>query len=404
MTAQGTPDVRAPERRLDFTPTPAMDAIRGEIRELLDAVLPPDWQGSGFLPMDVRPEHFELSRTLDRALAQRQLLAPSWPVQYGGRGLTPYEQFALFEELGYHLAPRMTTISVDLVGPVLIHYGSDEQRARWLSAIANDGQIWCQGFSEPGAGSDLTSLTTRAERAGDEFRINGQKIWTSMAHRAEWMILLARTSTDLPRGRGLSLFLVPVDAPGIEIRPIHDAGGEHMLNEVFLSDVRIPVSQLIGEENRGWHYATTLLQYERGDVLLVGQYRRLLDDLEHALRDAPDRDAASHRTLLAECEIEWSIGRLLTLRVVDLHARGLMPDMEASVTKLFMTEAYQRLAAVATRVIGARALLHSDDALAALGGRIRQAVISSTIGTVMGGTSEVQRTIIATRGLGLPRG
>ena len=392
---------------MEFAPTAAMEDIGREIREVLDAVLPCDWQGSGFLPMDVRPEHFELARSLDRALAARNLLAPSWPERYGGRGLTPYEQFALFEELGYRLAPRMTTISIDLVGPVLIHYGSDEQRARWLPAIANDAQIWCQGFSEPGAGSDLTSLTTRAEREGDDYVINGQKIWTSMAHRSEWMILLARTSTELPRGRGLSLFIVPTDSPGIEIRPIRDVGGEHMLNEVFLQDLRVPASQLIGEENRGWHYATTLLQYERGDVLLVGQFRRLLDDIERALRaDEPHAQrAAAARALLAQCEIEWNVGRLLTLRVVDLHARGGgMPDMEASVTKLFMTEAYQRLAAIATRVVGARATLHHDDPLAPLGGRIGQAVLSSTIGTVMGGTSEVQRTIIATRGLGLPRG
>ncbi len=391
---------------MEFAPTVAMGEIRREIRAAIEAVLPAGWQGSGFLPMDVRPEHFELARTLDRALAARHLLAPSWPVRYGGRGLTPYEQFALFEELGYHLAPRLTTISVDLVGPVLIHYGSDEQRARWLPAIATEAQIWCQGFSEPGAGSDLTSLATRAERQGDVFVINGQKIWTSMAHCAEWMILLARTSSELPRGRGLSLFLVPTDAPGIEIRPIRDAGGEHMLNEVFFRDVRVPTDQLVGQENEGWRYATTLLQYERGDVLLIGQFRRLLDDIERTISDGPHDGAGTDqvRALLADCEVEWNVGRMLTLRVVDLHAKGALPDMEASVTKLFMTESYQRLAAVALRLGGLGATLHYGDARAPLGGRIVQAVVSSTIGTVMGGTSEIQRTIIATRGLGLPRG
>ncbi len=391
---------------MDFAATTAMDEIRIEIRAAIETVLPAGWQGSGFLPMDVRPEHFELARALDRALAARRLLAPSWPVQFGGRGLTPYEQFALFEELGYHLAPRLTTISVDLVGPVLIHYGSDVQRARWLPAIATEAQIWCQGFSEPGAGSDLTSLTTRAERVGDVFVINGQKIWTSMAHCSEWMILLARTSTELPRGRGLSLFLVATNAPGIEIRPIRDAGGEHMLNEVFFRDVRVPVDQLVGEENDGWRYATTLLQYERGDVLLIGQFRRLLDDIERQLSQCALgwRRSNSMRALLADCEIEWNVRRLLTLRVVDMHARGALPDMEASVTKLFMSEAYQRLAAIALRLGGPMASLRYNDERAPLGGRIEQAIISSTIGTVMGGTSEIQRTIIATRGLGLPRG
>jgi alkylation response protein AidB-like acyl-CoA dehydrogenase len=381
-----------------------MEAIRSEIRSVIEPVLPPGWQGSGFLPMDIPPEHFDLARRIDRALAARNLLAPSWPVAYGGRGLTPYEQFALFEELGYRLVPRLTTISVDLVGPVLIHYGTDEQRARFLPAIANDAQVWCQGFSEPGAGSDLTSLTTRAERRGDAYVVNGQKIWTSMAHVAEWMILLARTSLELPRGRGLSLFVLPTDAPGIEIRPIHDAGGEHMLNEVFFRDVAIPVSQLVGEENSGWRYATTLLQYERGDVLLIGQFRRLLDDLHRTLASpALDGRSVHARRVLADFEVEWAVGRLLTLRVVHLHASGALPDMEASVTKLFMTEAYQRLAAAASRLAGLAGTLHHRDAAAPLGGRIEQAVTSSTIGTVMGGTSEVQRTIIATRGLGLPR-
>src|SRR3990170_4757331 len=265
---------------MDFEPTPEMDQIRSEIREVLGAALPPDWQGSGFLPMDVRPEHMDLARELDRTLAARKLLAPAWPVEYGGRGLTPYEQFALFEELGYALVPRLCTISVDLVGPVLIHYGSDEQRRRHLSAIANEALIWCQGFSEPAAGSDLTSLRTRAERKGDFYLVNGQKIWTSGAHYSQWIVLLARTGTEESRSRGLSLFLVPIDSPGIQIRPIYDASDERMLNEVFFENVQVPLENLVGNENEGWRYATTLLQYERGDALLVGQFRRLLDDLE----------------------------------------------------------------------------------------------------------------------------
>src|SRR3990172_6589753 len=214
---------------MDFAPTVDMERIRQEIREALAAVLPAHWQGSGFLPMDVRPEHLDLARHLDRSLAGKKLLAPAWPEAWGGRGLTPYEQFALYEELGYALAPRLTTISVDLVGPVIILYGTAEQKRRHLPAIANDAVIWCQGFSEPGAGSDLTSLRTRAERKGDRYVVNGHKIWTSMAHRSEWMILLARTGAEDSRARGLSLFLLPAASPGIDIRPIQDAIGEHAL-------------------------------------------------------------------------------------------------------------------------------------------------------------------------------
>ena len=385
---------------MDFAPTPEMTAIRGEIREVLAEVLPTGWQGSGFLPMDVVPEHYELARDLDRRLAERRLLAPAWPEAYGGRGLTPYEQFALYEELGHALAPRMTTISVDLVGPVIILYGSDEQKRHHLPAIANEAVIWCQGFSEPGAGSDLTSLQTRAQRQGDRYIVNGHKIWTSMAHRASWMILLARTGEADSRARGLSLFLLPTGAPGIDIRPIHDAFGEHALNEVFFTDVAVPVEDRIGEENEGWRYATTLLQYERGDALFVGQFRRLLDDLRAGVRAGSPRA----RSLLAQHEIDWQVGRTLTLLVVSMQANGLHPDREASQTKLFVSEAYQRLGATAQRLAGMYGNLTHREPRAPLGGRIEQGVISSTTATLIAGTSEIQRTIIATRGLGLPRG
>ena len=391
---------------MDFRPTPEMDAIRREIRGVLSEALPVNWQGSGFLPMDVRHEHMELARSLDRTLAKRNLLAPAWPVEYGGRGLTPYEQYALFEELGHALAPRLTTVSVDLVGPVLIHYGSDHQRAQHLSAIANDAVIWSQGFSEPQAGSDLTSLQTRAERSGDVYVVNGQKIWTSMAHISDGIILLARTGTSESRGRGLSLLLVPTDSPGISIRPLVDATEEHMLNEVFFENVQVPAENLIGNENEGWRYATTLLQYERGDALLLGQFRRLLDDLATAVKERRPGWSGSFAAsqLLAQCEIDLEIGRLFTLKVVDMYSREQMPDTEASITKLFMTEAFQRLAEVARHIAGLGSALTPSDRLAPLGGRIQSTVVAVTTGTIMGGTSEIQRNIIATRGLGLPRG
>ena len=383
-----------------------MERIRSEIRETVAAVLPPDWQGTGFLPMDVRPEHFSLARELDKRLAARRLLAPAWPEELGGRGLTPYEQFALYEELGFALAPRLTAISVDLVAPVLLLYGSDEQRKRHLPAIANDAQIWCQGFSEPGAGSDLTSLRTRAERKGDHYIVNGHKIWTSMAHRSEWMILLARTGAEDSRGRGLSLFLLPTASAGIDIRPIYDATGEHALNEVFFEDVEVPVENLVGKENEGWKQATTLLQYERGDALFIGQFHRLLRDLAGELRrhNHGHRETTATRALLGQHAIDWEIGRLLTLRVVSMQAKGLLPDQEASQAKVFMSEAFQRLGTTAQRLAGLYGNLNHREPRAPLGGRIEPSVISSTTATIIAGTSEIQRTIIATRGLGLPRG
>jgi len=382
---------------MDFRETPQMQAIRQEVRDVLRRALPPGWQGSGFLPMDVTPEHMEVARAVDRALAERRLLAPAWPEEYGGRGLGPYEHYALLEELGYALVPRLTTIAVDLVGPVLLLYGSEEQRLRFLPPIAREGVVWCQGFSEPEAGSDLTSLRTQAVREGDYYVVRGQKIWTSMAHCAQWVILLARTGP--PGSRGLSLFAVPTDAPGLTIAPIVDATGNHMLNQLFLDGVRVPVADRIGEENEGWRYATTLLQYERGDAILVGQFRRLLDDLR-AL--GPMARRAPLSWALAEGEIWWQIGRILNLRVVDLVAKGRLPDMEASVSKLFLSEAFQRFLAIVCGALGPYASLLGARAL--LAGRLSYYLVASTTATIIAGTSEIQRTIVATRGLGLPRG
>ena len=386
---------------MDFAQTPEMESIRGDIRAVLADALPADWQGSGFLPMDIRPEHRELAQALDQKLAATRLIAPAWPTEYGGRGLTPYEQFALYEELGNALAPRLTTISVDLVGPVLILYGSDEQRAQHLPAIANNAAVWCQGFSEPGAGSDLTSLRTKAVGKGDVYVVNGHKLWTSMAHWSDWMILLARTGDEDSRGRGLSLFVLPMSAPGITVRPVVDASNEHMLNEVFFEDVEIPVDDLIGDENGGWKYATSLLQYERGDALLIGQFSRTLRDLAALTREAGASEP--ERRALAQHRIDWEIGKLLTLRVVSLHAKGQLPDRESSQAKLFMSEAFQRLGTTAQGITGEFGNLTHEDGRARLGGRVVQALVNATTGTIIAGTSEIQRTIIATRGLGLPR-
>ncbi|HXG41909.1 MAG TPA: acyl-CoA dehydrogenase family protein [Dehalococcoidia bacterium] len=389
---------------MDFRATQEMEAVRAEVRSVLSSVLPADWQGSGLLPMDVLPEHMELARELDRALAARGLLAPSFPPEYGGRGMGPHAHYALLEELGYHLAPRLTTIAVDLVGPVLLLYGSEDQKRQHLPRIAREGTIWSQGFSEPQAGSDLTSLQTSARRRDGRYVINGQKIWTSMAHRAEWIILLARTGPPESRGRGLSLFLVPAAAPGITISPIVDMTGAHMLNQVFFEDVEVPVENLVGEENRGWVYATTLLQHERGDAVVIGQFRRLLDDLRALLqsRYGRGRVPASVRQALAQAEVELEVGRLLNLRVVDMAARGLPMDLEASVCKLFVSESFQRFTHVACAILGLWGLGTAGKG-SVLGGRAPYYLMASVPTTIIAGTSEVQRLIIATRGLGLPR-
>lgn len=279
-------------------------------------------------------------------------------------------------------------------------------KERFIEPILSGKERWCQGFSEPGAGSDLASVQTRAVRDGDDYVVDGQKIWTSGAHIADWMILLARTDPTAPKHRGLSYFLLDMKTPGISLSPIINMAGNSGFNQVFFESVRVPAANMVGEENRGWYVAATTLDFERSLVDLCVEYRAILEEVIACARENRLDGLRANRHRLADLLIEVEVARNLSLRVVSMQARGTQPNYEASIVKLYASEVEQRMAAVAFHVAGMAGQLTSrgQSPWELLMGRIARFQLHSVAATIGGGTSEVQRNIIATRGLGLPRG
>jgi alkylation response protein AidB-like acyl-CoA dehydrogenase len=385
---------------MDFQLNEEEAALRLEIDAWLDINLPktttdPDDQ-AGLLERD---------RAFLKRLAGRGWIAPAWPKQYGGLAATPLEQAIFSERMAYRNAPNPTGLlstPIGTVGPTIIVHGTEEQKRQHLPGITGAVTGWCQGFSEPAAGSDLASLQTRAVRDGDDYVVNGQKIWTTSAHYASWMILLARTDAEAPKHRGISCFLVEMQTPGITVRPLPNLAGHHGFNEVFFDNVRVPRANLVGEENRGWYVATTTLDFERSHIGGTARARRLLDEAINQVRGTDHRSAA-RRALLAELVIECEVGQWLGYRVAWLQTRGIIPNVEASAAKLFSTELGQRVSNALVNVWGLTGQLQSAPSLARLSASPGPSYLQSTAMTIAGGTSEIQRNVIATRGLGLPR-
>jgi alkylation response protein AidB-like acyl-CoA dehydrogenase len=294
-----------------------------------------------------------------------------------------------------------------MVGPTIITHGTPDQKQEHLSRILSGEVQWCQGFSEPGSGSDLASLQTRAVKDGDDYVINGQKIWTSGAQYAHWMFMMARTDPEAPKHKGISYFLVDMKAPGVEVRPLTNLANQDMFSEVFFQDVRVPAKNIVGELNRGWYVGTTTLDFERSSIGSAVGIRLQLDEL---VKYARENEAAgisrtgymsSLKTELADRYIEANVARMMSYRVVTMQAKGLIPNHEASMTKLFASELGQRIARTGVKVLGLYGQLYGENA--PMRGRYESSYMTSLSSTIAGGTSEIQRNIIATRGLGLPR-
>ncbi len=375
------------------------EAFRGEVREFLRAELP-----------EKRPdgvEGWQFARGFVKKLAQRGWLTMAWPKEWGGQGADHIRQLVFNEEMALWEAPS-NDLGMDRVGPTIMLHGTDEQKQRFLPPIVRGDAVWCQGFSEPNAGSDLASLQTRAVQDGDSFVVNGSKIWTSMAHFAEWMILLARTDPEAPKHRGISFFLLDMKSPGVSVRPLVDMLGRHTFNEVFFDNVRVPRDCLVGEQNRGWYVATTTLDFERSGIQRVIGGRKTCDMLITYAADQVARGTtrpayAQIRHRLAELVIEFEVGRMLSYRVAWLQSKGQVPNYEASVSKTFGTELAQRLARTGMELLSLNGQLPPGSPHAPLQGRIESMYLNSAALTIAAGTSEINRGIIATRGLGLPR-
>ena len=345
-----------------------------------------------------------------RALAEHGWLTMAWPKEFGGGGASYWEQMIFAEESAFANAPTGGQ-GADRVGPTLMIHGTEEQKREHLPKIARGEVVWCQGYSEPSAGSDLASLQTRAVRDGDEFVINGQKIWTSGAQEADWIHVLTRTDPDAPKHRGISYFMMQMDTPGISLRPIVQMHNEAGFNETFFEDARVPAQNMIGDENRGWYVAATALDFERSGInrmaAAVAPYERLLDHAKQPDSAGEGRrivDDEIDRLALADNAIEIEVARSLGYRVTWMQSANLVPNQESSMSKMFGSELQQRTARRGINMLGLYGQLRPGEDRAPLGGEFCRYYMSSVSLTIAAGTSEIQRNIIATRGLGLPRG
>ena len=387
--------------------SPEEEAFRAEARE---------WLATS-IPQTVRPESADLRarREWDMAWQRRMYDAGwagiSWPREFGGRGATLMEQLIWYEEYARAGAPEVNTGFVGLkhAGPTLIACGTEEQKAYHLPRILRGDVVWCQGFSEPNAGSDLAALQTRAEIDGDHLVVTGQKIWTSFGHIAEFQELLVRTDPAAPRHAGITWVICPMDAPGIEIRPIKTLAGNSDFCEVFYDQVRIPLANVVGKLNDGWRVAMATLSFERGTAFMSEQVRlaRRMEELvalaqqtTHGDRRAIDDDEIARRLALATAEVEAM--RAMTYRSLSLAARTGMPGPEASMIRLFFSELVQRIDVLAMEILGSSAVtgFAADGAPRDEWAERYLTGLSQTIG---GGTKEIQRNIIGERVLGLPR-
>ena len=392
---------------MDFTFTPEEDAFRAEVRTFLHEALPPDFQVRNDREALSEAE-FRDSQRFAQRLAERGWLTMSWPKEYGGQAAGHIKQLIYNEEVGYSGAPLGFGFGTNLVGPTLMVHGTEAQKRRHLPPIARAELFWCQGFSEPGAGSDLAGLQTRAGRDGDEYVINGQKSWTSEGHQGDWMILLARTDTEAPKHRGISYFLVDMKTPGIQVQPLVNLMNSYAFNQIFFDSVRVPKENVVGEENKGWYVAATTLDFERSGITRVMLWIRMLEELVAFVREAAAGGEAwakrgRVRNRLADLHVELEIARLLARRVAWLQASGAIPNYESSMAKMYGTEVNQRLSQAAINILGLAGQLEPGSRWAALAGRFERAYLASLSYTIAGGTSEIQRNVIATRGLGLPR-
>ena len=383
---------------MDFGWNEEERAFRDKVRDFIHS----NWQGGDAEEEGAEDGSWERLREYQKEMAKNGWLTMAWPKEYGGQAANFMEQMIFAEESALVGAPG----GAGLVGPTLMIHGTEEQKREHLPKIAAAETVWAQGYSEPGSGSDLASLQTRAVRDGDDFVINGQKIWTSGAHHADWIHVLTRTDPDAPKHRGISYFMVPMSTPGISVRPLEQMHGAHGFNETFFEDVRVPAKNMIGEENRGWYVATTTLDFERSGVgraaAVAMHLKAFMDFAQDPANDVELSDPERHS--IAEWKLEAEVGRTIGYRVAWMQGQNLVPNYEASMSKVFNTEATQRGARRAINMLGLHGQLKPASPHSVINGMFCQLYMSSVARTIAAGSSEIQRNVIATRGLGLPRG
>jgi alkylation response protein AidB-like acyl-CoA dehydrogenase len=393
---------------MEFRFTPEQERLRHSIRTFLRENQPdypwsqvgPEWSGN--------PDEVAEAVRFNRKLAEHGWLTAHWPKAYGGLGLSIMEQVVLQEELVG--VPILNANGLNMLGPILMLYGTEEQKREHLPGIARCEVMWAQGYSEPNAGSDLASLQTRAVRDGDEYVVNGSKIWTGHGQGADWIFVLARTDPAAPKHKGISFLLMPMTSPGLKVIPLQSMTGYVTFCQEYFEDVRVPVKNRVGEENQGWYIGAALLDFERSGIAGATSIRRgilRLADFVRANRSVGQPNLEGRvriRHKIADRLIEAEVGRSLSYRIASIQEAGKIPNYEASMAKVYFSELGTRVADTGFEVMQLYGQLREGEPRARLNGHYALSVMMSLIGNIGGGTSEVQRNIIATRGLGLPRG
>ena len=390
----------------------SIEEFRDETRAWLEENCPSGARQPGQIPTGSTKINIQDTDTrtwLDRMI-EKGWTTPTWPKEYGGGGLSNTEYMTLIQEMRrINARAPLGGMGVSLIGPTLLEYGTAEQKERHIPRIIRAEVGWCQGYSEPSSGSDLASLQTRAVEDGDDFIINGTKIWTAGAHRADHIMVLTRTDPDAPKHRGINFLLCDMNTPGLTVNPIVNMAGDHNFNMITFDNVRVPKKNLVGEQDRGWYVGATLLDFERSGVDYSAGARKTLEELtdyskSNSLNGKLLADNEVVRNRLADLAIEVDVSRLISYNIAWMQSEGLVPNKESSMGKVFGTELQQHISQVGMQMLGLHGQLAPGSKHAALNGRINHMSLSNVSETIAAGTSEIQRNIIASRGLGLPRG
>jgi len=388
-------------------------ALKEEIRNFAEAELPLDWRRSTLIDGECRDFEFEIS--VSRKLSQRGWLVMSWPEEYGGRGASLFEQTVYEMEIAYWDIPGawMGISGTQWVGPCLMMFGTEEQREKYLPLIASGEKngIWCTGYSEPNAGSDFANIQTRAVRDGDDYMINGQKVWTSAAHRARWCWLAARTDPNVAKKhQGITIFIVDMKSPGVTVNPILNYYGRHHFNEVFFDNVRVPASNLVGEENKGWYYLMQSLAFERRSLAptTYGSLKWVLEELakyagqtEHEGRPLSQNPVI--RAKLADLAIDLEALKMFAFQLTWRISQGQIPTYESSRNKIMSDDLMRRVAIAGADILGIYSQVDPDSEWAKLNGTIQGAYLGFPGQAIAAGTAEIEKNIIAQFRLGLPK-
>jgi len=395
---------------MDLNLTTSEQAFRDEFRAWLGSNIPAEWDPAAAHDEDSR-QRFDFLRAWQKKMFEAGWAGIHWPKEYGGRGVTLIEQTIFIEEMARAAAPPLINVlGLSLLGPTLIAYGTEDQKQRFLAKILSADEIWCQGYSEPNAGSDLAALRSEAVLEGDHFIVNGQKTWTSYGHFADWCFAVVRTDPDVPKHKGLTYMLIDMHSPGITVRPLKQMTGDSEFNEVSFQNVRVPVENVVGQINGGWEIAIATLMFERGtlgaslQITFKRQIERLIELSRTTERDGRPASADPIiRQKLAQIYSEIEVFRLNQMRTITRMSKSGVPGPEGSIQKIFWSEMNQRMQQVAMEMLGPFGQLTRESAYAVDHGQWAHAYLRSRGNTIEAGTSEIQRNIIGHFVLGLPK-